>query len=67
MQQGFMDTSAWVEVVLDSDTVILEMGQDAEWVSTNRPGTIKTECNTFRTIYVIIKLLQGKLASITTT
>jgi len=30
MQQGFMDTSAWVEVVLDSDTVILEMGQDAE-------------------------------------
>lgn len=61
-----MDASAWVGVVLDSDTIILEMDQDAECVSTNRPGTIMIDSNTFRIIYVILKLLQGKPSNITT-
>lgn len=61
-----MDTSAWVGVVLDSDIFILEMDQDAECVSTNRPGTIKIDSNAFRIIYVITELLQGKLSNITT-
>lgn len=61
-----MDTSAWVEVVLDSAIIILEMDQGAECVSTNRPGTITIDSNTFRIIYVIIKLLPGKLSCITT-
>lgn len=37
MQPGFMDASAWVGVVLDSGIITLEMDQDAECVSTNRP------------------------------
>lgn len=40
MQPGFMDTSAWVGVVLDSDIITLEMDRDAEGVSTNWPETM---------------------------
>ena len=61
-----MDTSVWGGVVLDSDIITLEMDQDAECVSTNRPGTVMIDSNTFRIIYVIIKLLQGKLSNFTT-
>lgn len=60
-----MDTSAWVGVILDSDTIILEMDPDAECVSINRPLTTMIDSNTSRSVYVIIKLLQGKLSNIT--
>lgn len=52
--------------ILDSDIIILEMDQDAECVSTNRPGTVMIDSNTFSVFHVIIKLLQGKLSNITT-
>lgn len=61
-----MDTSPWVGVVLDSDIITLEMDHDAECLSTKRPALILIDSKTFRTIHVIIKLLQGKLANITT-
>ncbi|RMC04935.1 hypothetical protein DUI87_18111 [Hirundo rustica rustica] len=40
-------------------SIILEMDPDAECVSINRPLTIMIDFNTSRSVYVIIKLLQG--------
>lgn len=60
-----MDTSAWVGVILDSYIIILEIDPDVEYVSINRPLTIRTDSNISRSVYVIIKLLQGKLSNIT--
>lgn len=34
LQSEFMDTSAWVGVILDSDIIIQEMDPDTEYVST---------------------------------
>lgn len=51
-------------VPLDSDSIILEMDQNAGYFSANRTGTITIDSNAFRIISVIIKLLQGKLSNI---
>lgn len=61
--------SVWINtvsgVMLDSDIITLEMDPDAECVSINRPVTVMIDSNTSRSVYVIIKLLQGKLLNIT--